>query len=122
MPVSTFNVMFFDFDDDRHTYYVVEDGKVQYMGDRVREAELPQRLEGMRQLGVQSVYVFIHPVVPRSVYEWMNSDLSYKQLISTSYKQLKPPDSVESWIQQTLRLMSDRDAEFAELSITSVRE
>lgn len=122
MPVRTFNVMFFNFDDDRHTYYVVEDGNVQHMGDRIREAELPQRLEAVRHSGVHSVDVYIHRVMPSSISEWMNSDVAYKELISTIYVKLEPPDFVEWWIQKTHRLMSDHDAEFAELSITTVKE
>jgi hypothetical protein len=122
MSVGTFNVMFFDYEDTLHTYYFVEDEKVEFMGDRVDEKELPQRLEAMRRLGVQSVYVFVCQRKPGSVYEWMHADLGYKQAISTAYAELKPPDSLQGWLQQTKRLMAAHEAEFAELSITAVRE
>jgi hypothetical protein len=114
--------MFFDFDTDLHTYYLVEDGKVQFMGESVGEAELPQRLKGMIELGVQSAYIFVQQTLPRSVSEWMHSDLSYKQLISTRFMELKPPDSVEAWVRQTRQLMSEKEADFAELSVTIVKE
>lgn len=121
MRTGTLNILFFADDDDLHLHYFVEDGKVHFMGDRFLESELPSRLQGMRYLGVQSVFVFLLKKKPKSISEWQKLDLLQKELTATQVVKLKPQDSVEAWIARVHEEMRNHQPGLAELSVTALK-
>jgi hypothetical protein len=121
MTTGTMNLLFYADENDMHLYYFVEGGKKHILSDRFLESELPERLKGMRYLGVQSVYIYLFKELPNHITEWMDSDETQKQLKAQWVAKLLPKDSVESWVERVHEELGKHQAKLGELSITALR-
>jgi len=119
MGIQVFNIVFVKSEGQERKHYFWIDGEVLSSSSGFHEAELPTRLQGLRFLGVQSVYVYLMKSRPKPLSEWQRLDSTQKQLAATCVAKLAPGDSVESWVGRVHQEMEETHSEFAELSITA---